>query len=369
MENSETQGEQLSCLLFELAGARYAVPVARVFEILWLPELTPVAQAPFDTPGIFNLRGRIVTVVDLNLRLGYRAARYQTTNRVVVLIDDEENLTGIIVDAVREVRTFAPEQISDPPEYGMESSGRASLYISHVARLGDELITLLDEDRLLRYTQGLHEQILEVNASLGESGELESVPSREIPIFCPEATPAEREIFQKRAKALLRAGTADEHSGGELLQVAILSLGRELFAIELDHVVEFTDVKSPTLVPCTPNHIVGCMNLRGEILTLVDIRGALNLTAPGRSRGSKLVIARIAEMVLGVVVDEVLDILSIPADRLQEIPSTPSGGSRKFLRGAVPYGERFAPLMDLAGVILEGGILTGAQNVGSGSVK
>lgn len=346
----------MAYLLFELAGARYATPVSRVFEILWLPELTPLAQAPFDIPGIFNLRGRIVTVIDLNLRLGYRATRYQTSNRVIVLADGE-NLAGIIVDAVREVRTLDSDQISEPPDYGLEAGERASLYISQVARLGDELITLLDEDRLLHSSQGLHERILEVNASVQESGELEAVPSREIPVFCPEATAAEREIFQSRAKALLQFSEIQERSASELLQVAVLSLGKELFAIELDVVIEFTDVKNPTLVPCTPEHIVGCMNLRGEILTLVDIRGVLNLGLSARNRGSKLVIARISEMIVGVVVDDVLDIQSLPADDLQEIPSTASAVGKQFLQGAIPYGDRFAPLLDLSGVILEGGIM------------
>ncbi|MEQ9366355.1 MAG: chemotaxis protein CheW [Leptospirales bacterium] len=365
MQHSESPGEHLSCLLFELAGARYAVSVGRVFEILWLPELTPLAQSPFDVPGIFNLRGRIVTVIDLNLRLGYKAARYQTSNRVIVMADDD-NLTGIIVDAVREVRGLEADQMSDPPEYGLEAGERASLYISHVARLGDELITLLDEDRLLHYSQGLHERILEVNASVRENGEMQTVPSRDIPVFCPEALPPEREIFQKRAKALLQSSANQEHSASEILQVAILSLGKELFAIELDVVVEFTDVKSPTLVPCTPEHIVGCMNLRGEILTIIDIRGILNLGLSARNRGSKLVIARIADIIVGVVVDDILDILSVPAESLQELPSSAGAGpERKFMRGAIAYDGRFAPLMDLTDVILKGGIVNDARGVGS----
>ena len=360
IEDSEAQGEQSACLLFELAGAPYAVPVDRVFEILWLPELTPLPQAPFDVPGIFNLRGRIVTVIDLNLRLGYRAQRYRTNNRVIVLSEGPpggESLTGIIVDAVREVRAIDADQISRPPEYGLEAGERASLYISRVARLGDELITILDEEQLLNYSQGLHERILEVNESLKDSGELESIPTREIPVFCPEATGEEREIFQKRARTLLQSADDHESDASEVLQLAILELGRELFAIELELVVEFTDVRSLTAIPCTPEHIVGCMNLRGEILTIVDIRGALNLGLSARNRGSKLAIVRVADMVLGIVVEDVLDVLSLPVDRLQEIPSGASANGRRFLRGAVPYGDRFAPLMDLPDVILEGGLL------------
>ncbi len=72
----------MDCLLFTLNGARYGVGVERIYEILWLPELTSVAQAPHDVPGIFDLRGRIVTVLDLNQRLGYRAQRYRTDQRV-----------------------------------------------------------------------------------------------------------------------------------------------------------------------------------------------------------------------------------------------------------------------------------------------
>ena len=84
---AEEVTHQHSYLLFELTEARYALPVERVFEILWLPELTPIAQVPFDIAGFFNLRVRIVTVIELNLRLGYKSERYRTTDKVVVMAD------------------------------------------------------------------------------------------------------------------------------------------------------------------------------------------------------------------------------------------------------------------------------------------
>ena len=346
-------------LVFDLDGARYAVSVPRVYEILWLPELTPLPQAPFDVPGIFNLRGKIVTVVDLNLRLGYRARLYRTSNRIIVL-SDRDRLVGIIVDHVREVIQLDDSQLSEPPDYGIDSGqARAALYFSHVARLPDQLITLLDEDRLLHYSRDLHDMILEVNAAVQENGGSEKVPARQLPIFCPEATPEERAEFQKRARALLAEAQIDT-ARADALHVAILALGRELFALELDSVLEFTDMHNPTLVPCTPEHVVGCMNLRGEILPLLDIRGALNLGLAARTRGAKIVVSRLRGARTGIVVDEILDILSVAEEEVRELPESSRDTGRDYLKGTVVYAKRHAALLDLERVIYEGGLVVQA---------
>ena len=193
----------------------------------------------------------------------------------------------------------------------------------------------------------------------GGADEFDKVPARDIPVFCPEATPEEREIFRKRARNLLEVLNVEDHSESELLQLAVLALGRELFAIELNVVLEFTDIKNPTQIPCTPDHIVGCMNLRGEILTIVDIRGVLNLGLSARTRGNKLVVARIGDITVGVVVDDVLDIRAVPTRDLHDIPSAVRAFNKDFLRGAVSFGDRFALLLDLPRVIREGGVVLG----------
>ncbi len=185
------------------------------------------------------------------------------------------------------------------------------------------------------------------------------MPAGELPVFCPEATPEEREVFVQRANRYLKRGDRGESAADALLQIAVVSFGKELFAIHLGAVLEFGELKTPTRVPCTPEHIVGCMNLRGEVLTLVDIRGALNLPTGARARGNKVMLARFGEVQLGVVLEDVLDILAVPRSELRATPSATHarGTDRNFIEGVLPYGERFASLLDLERLITQSGML------------
>ena len=72
-------------LIFNLDDARFGVDATRVRESVWLPELTPIEEAPPYIAGIFSLRGQIVPVTDLNLRFGHPARPYRLSDQIVIL--------------------------------------------------------------------------------------------------------------------------------------------------------------------------------------------------------------------------------------------------------------------------------------------
>ena len=102
-----------------------------------------------------------------------------------------------------------------------------------------------------------------------------------MPLFFQHAAPWEREILLERARSL--ASNLEERSASQHIPLAIVGLGGEYFGVELATVREFTDLQRITPVPCCPSFIVGDMNLRGDILTVVDIRQALQMPV---ARGS-----------------------------------------------------------------------------------
>ena len=88
-------------LIFTLRGGVYAVPASAVREILWLPELTPVEESPRYVAGVLNLRGRIVPVIDLNVRFGHAPRPYHLEDSVI-LFEWEDAIAGLIVNSVRD---------------------------------------------------------------------------------------------------------------------------------------------------------------------------------------------------------------------------------------------------------------------------
>jgi purine-binding chemotaxis protein CheW len=134
-------------VLFTVAAAVYAVAEDYVTELERVPRVTPVPRLPEWLRGVTNLRGEIVSVVDLRVYLGFAGHVPPTARLLVVRLLDEPFTTGLIVDAVDRIVTLRPEDIT-PPASPLE--GALAPYLTGVCRLGERLVAVLDLDRLLR---------------------------------------------------------------------------------------------------------------------------------------------------------------------------------------------------------------------------
>ncbi len=105
-----------SFLIFSIQGSLFAIDAHVVQEILWLPELTPIEESPPYIVGVFNLRGKIVPVMDINVRFGHIPLRYHLADRVIVT-EIEGRQTGIIVNEVHDVISIPSTDIEASPLY------------------------------------------------------------------------------------------------------------------------------------------------------------------------------------------------------------------------------------------------------------
>ena len=134
-------------VLFGIAATHYAVPEAYVTELERVPRITAVPRLPAWLRGVTNLRGDIVSVVDLRMYLGLGSALPPTARLLVVRLLDEPFATGLIVDSVERIVTLPAENIT-PPASPLE--GPLTPYLTGVCTVGDRLVAVLDIDRLLR---------------------------------------------------------------------------------------------------------------------------------------------------------------------------------------------------------------------------
>lgn len=132
---------------FGLNGQDYGVQVLAVMEVLRASEISPVPGAARDVLGVINLRGQIVTVVDLRTRLGLQAREIDTASRVMVL-DCAGQPVGLLVDSVAQVVEVSGAQVERSPRI---NSAPAANCIRGVCRLeGESALMLLDTEKLLR---------------------------------------------------------------------------------------------------------------------------------------------------------------------------------------------------------------------------
>ena len=134
-------------VLLSIASAHYAVLEAFVTELERVPKITPVPHVPAWIRGVTNLRGDILSVIDMRTFLGLEAASPHTARMIVVRLLDEEFSAGLLVDAVDRIVALPPDQIKSP-ESRLE--GPLAAYLTGVCVLGERLVAVLDLEGLLR---------------------------------------------------------------------------------------------------------------------------------------------------------------------------------------------------------------------------
>jgi len=131
-------------LNFALGAEEYAMPLPAVKEVIALPDITPVPHTPPHFLGIMNLRGQVISVIDLRLKFDIKAER--TAETAVIICDLHEHSLGVVVSSVNSVLALEEADISPKPEI---HSGKNTDYILGVARKEKKLVLLLDITRAL----------------------------------------------------------------------------------------------------------------------------------------------------------------------------------------------------------------------------
>lgn len=131
---------------FVVAGQNYGLPILKVMEVLRVVAVEPIPGAPSEVVGVINLRGQVLTVIDLRQRLGMsgRTALDHPETRIIISNCGEE-LIGILVDSVADVRKLLPSEQQEAPAVHQIP---ASVHVLGVVNDAQGFLTLLDPDSL-----------------------------------------------------------------------------------------------------------------------------------------------------------------------------------------------------------------------------
>lgn len=137
-------------VIFKLGGECYGLDIATVESIIKLQPVTAVPFTPACVEGVINLRGVVLPVVDLRRRLGLPTVEPGKETRIVI-VELEPLTVGLVVDAVSEVLRIPDTAIEPPPPLAVTVDAS---FITGIARVGEQLIILLDLDQVLAYQEG-----------------------------------------------------------------------------------------------------------------------------------------------------------------------------------------------------------------------
>ena len=141
---SEATGT-IQIVSFRLAEETFGVAITKVREIILMCDITRVPQTPHYVKGLINLRSTVIPVIDLRTLFGLPEGEQTTDSRIMVLQVGTKTV-GIVVDGVDEVLRIAKDQIAPPPPT-VASLGNE--YLSGLVKLEDQLLILLDIDKIL----------------------------------------------------------------------------------------------------------------------------------------------------------------------------------------------------------------------------
>ena len=382
-------------LTFRWHELQYGIETALVQEIFPLPELIPITDASLDIMGLLNLRGQMVPIIHLDL-LQERPLPSLHLSDSVVIVQWESMAFGLVVHEVSDVIEMPSEVIeTNPPDAligdiapelitgvaKIEAGNFLLLKPNTLIRQPDAVLTLIWDAQLQIEAMGsspthevknlatsspeieadfeFKEPSSDFTSEANFKSDEELQPSEDVAnfynLYCPNTTPKDRATLRQRADNLKQAVEGIKATS-ELMSLAVIGLNNEYFGLDLDLVREFIDVSNLTRIPCCPNHIVGNMNLRGEIVTLVDIPNVLNLPSTSVSVGTPAVVVQVDDIVAGLPVDEVLEMVYLNSDDVKPLPSVLSAFGEQYVRGTAFFEEKMLRLLDLPKIFTQGGL-------------
>lgn len=277
---------------FEVSGQEFALPLAAVQEILPAPaEVTAVAHAEAVVLGITAVRDRLLPLLSLRALLGFTAAATGDERRKVVVLKIGDSRVGLVADRARAIIS-ADSTLVDPvpPVLAARTGGESRIRSVYRGEGGRRLISILAPEQLFR-----NEVMQQLTSSEGAAA----------------------------------APDAPQPAASQELIYLVFRLAGDEFGLPIDTVVEVAQVPAQiTRVPRTPKFLEGVVNLRGEVLPIVDQRRRFEMPAIAATAQRRLVVVRTARHRAGLIVDSVAGVLRASSADVQPPPELTDATAR-----------------------------------------
>lgn len=279
--------EERPFVTFALGSESLGVTLDQVEEIVELPAVTRVPDAPDYVLGVICLREQVLPLLDLTKLLSVTGVDDRVREMVVLLSFGGSKL-GIVVDGIQEIVRVREGDILPPPH---TLSDRELGRLVGVVVRGSRMVTLIDVLAILHPED--QQKLLAMGTGLGVREEEEK----------DQAT----------------------------LPLVVFHLGGEAYGLRLEQVREVIRVGLITPVPRAPSFVDGVINLRGEVMPVVDLRTRFGLDRVEPTSLSRILITTIGGVNTGLVVDAVDEVRSVGLDTLGAPPRVTTVGANRYI--------------------------------------
>ncbi|HEY2682515.1 MAG TPA: chemotaxis protein CheW [Steroidobacteraceae bacterium] len=291
------QGQQAAraemLVTFQVAGQEFALPLDVVEEILPAPpSVTTISKTDGVIVGFTAVRDSLLPLLSLRGLLGFAPPLESTDREKVVVLRVGGSPIGLVTDAARSVVAADLDDMEAvPPVLAARTGGEARIKAVYRADAGRRLISVLSPDHLFR------EDVMQRLAAI---------------------QPTER-----------RGGVQSKSHAAEESIFLVFHLGSDAFGLPIDSVVEVAQVPSQiTRIPKTPKFLEGVVNLRGEVLPVIDQRRRFDMPKLEQAESRRLIVLKTDHLKAAIIVDSVSEVLRTTVDAISPPPQLTAQISR-----------------------------------------
>ncbi len=283
-------------LYFQVGDNKYAVNSANVLEIMKLPALDYPQKLPNNIVGLLKYNNFVINVIDIRFYLDIEVRPYTVHNELLIVKTDEL-IYGIITDKVIGILPFDSVFVDAIP-YADSNTVIDSLY-----KINNETIFIIN--------------IYSVENILKKHQEWAKV---EIPKLFPQDETS-KAIMTKRTlevvnKSTMKLASSELHVKNKYIS---FNLNSNTYCIALDYVKEVLKDTSITNVPGTPDFIEGIMNLRGDYITVINLKNFLGLDAGVVAEKKPVIIIKCNELKLAFLIDKINELFEFQQDDINDL--------------------------------------------------
>jgi len=302
-------------LVFQVGSHRGAIPLADADAVIRMARFVPVPRLPSRVAGLIDHHKKPLAVISAGAFFDQPIKDPQSSDMLIIL-RSMDRLMALWVDALLGIE-----------EMSFETGDTPSL----TKPLWPTSIILDSGIRLFQYPAE------EIAARLPPVDDLNSLFREAIAgsgATSPQEIPSlsdHNRILEERARTLARPEESSDNN--QSIEVLRFSISHREFAIEMHHIKEVVLTGKITPVPGTPGYIAGICVIRGEIISLVDLRALLPIHHTGITDLNRVIVLSGNNLMFGILADQITGIGNLDLNRLSPSPSDAGPGFMNFIKG------------------------------------
>ena len=296
MNNNYIEQKKNTHLYFQIGENKYGVNSGNVLEIMKLPALDYPQKLPNNIIGLLKYNNFVINVVDIRFYLNIDVTPYNENNELLIVKTDEV-IFGIITDHVIGILPFDTTLTDQIPFVD------SKMIIESIYKHENDTIFVVNIYSL--------ENLLKQHDM--------TLPEVDIPSLFPQDETSKK-LMAKRTSAIaekssLRLASGELHAKNKYIS---FNLNKDFYCISLDSVKEVLKDTSITKVPGTPDFIEGIMNLRGDYITVINIKKFLDLPCENALDKNPVIIVKCNELKLAFLIDQINELFDFQEFEQQE---------------------------------------------------